>query len=122
MANFGSLAPDVPVQQPQEQTIPPNLLAMLAARLAPAAGQPTTPLNVAQDARDSVHTITPGPEYNKWDEALQQHGRIRIPKELDEPQQWLNQDHFKTFLERGGIDREDRPDGSVILSRKAFTS
>ena len=69
---------------------------------------------------DNVHTIERGPEYNKWDEALQEHGRIRNPKELDEPQKWLNQEQFKPLLDR--IDREDRPDGSVILSKKVPTS
>lgn len=76
----------------------------------------------AQFSTPPVHTIEPGPEYDKWDEALQQHGRIRLPKELDEPQKWLNQDHIKAFIDRGGIDREDRPDGSVILSIKTPTS
>lgn len=75
-----------------------------------------------QSPAQGVYTIGPGPEYNKWDEALMQRGRIRIPKELDDPQTWLGQPHIKSFLERDGVDREDLPDGSVILSRKAFTS
>ena len=69
-----------------------------------------------------VYTIGPGPEYDKWDEALMQRGQIRIPKELDGPQQWLEQPHIKTFLEQGGIDRQDMPDGSVILTRQTPTS
>jgi hypothetical protein len=69
-----------------------------------------------------IHTISDGPEYNKWDEALREHGRIRIPKKLDEPQKWLDQEHFKKMLEQSGIDREDRPDGSVILSLRGPTS
>jgi hypothetical protein len=65
---------------------------------------------------DGVYTIGEGPEYNKWDEALQARGRIRIPKELDNPQSWLNAPHLKGLLEN--VDRQDLPDGSVILSRK----
>lgn len=64
----------------------------------------------------NVYSIGEGPEYNKWDEALQARGRIRIPKELDNPQEWLNAPHLKTFLK--DVDREDLPDGSVILSRR----
>jgi len=66
------------------------------------------------------HNIEDGPEYNKWDEALQQYGTIRLPKERDEPQKWMNK--FNDILKSNGIDREDRPDGSVILSKKALTS
>jgi hypothetical protein len=61
------------------------------------------------------YTISEGPEYNKWDEALREKGIIRIPKELDGPQEWLNADHFRKMLEQGGIGRRDEPDGSVIL-------
>jgi len=71
---------------------------------------------------ENIHTISPGPEYNKWDETLQEHGRIRIPKELDEPQVWLSQEHIKRMLDGNNIDREDRPDGSVILSIRTPTS
>jgi muramidase (phage lysozyme) len=74
------------------------------------------------NTESSIHTIKEGPEYNKWDEALQKYGAIRIPKELDEPQKWLDHEHIKDFLKRNGVDREDRPDGSVILSKKALTS
>lgn len=70
----------------------------------------------------SPYVITPGPDYNKWDEALHRHGRILLPKSLDEPQQWLNQKHFQDFLQGNGVDRQDLPDGSVILSKQAFTS
>jgi hypothetical protein len=66
------------------------------------------------------HTISEGPEYDKWDEAITQHGAIRIPKSLDNPQQWLN-DHQKK-LDSNGIIREDRPDGSVILRKQGWTS
>lgn len=66
------------------------------------------------------HTIERGPEYDKWDEALTAHGTIRIPKELDNPQGWMNQ-HEKS-LNSKGIDREDRPDGSVILRKRTPTS
>jgi len=83
---------------------------------------PFAPPIFAQAPANTVYTIGPGPEYNKWDETLAERGRIRIPKELDEPQTWLNQPHIKSFLDNGGIDRQDLPDGSVILSRKAFTS
>lgn len=74
------------------------------------------------DTSPEVHTITSGPEYDKWDEALQKYGAIRIPKGLDEPQKWLNQDHLKIFLDQNGIEREDKPDGSVVLSKKALVS
>lgn len=62
-----------------------------------------------------IHTIADGPEFNKWDEALHNRGAIRIPRELDEPQTWLNQDHIQKILKGMGADREDFPDGSVIL-------
>ncbi len=71
---------------------------------------------------NNVYTISPGPEYNKWDEALRERGRIRLPRELDDPQTWLGQDHIKTFLNNTGTEREDLPDGSVILTRRSFTS
>lgn len=62
---------------------------------------------------NAPYTITPGLDYNKWDEALFQHGAIHLPHTLDSPQQWLNHPHFKDFL--NDIDREDLPDGGVIL-------
>lgn len=79
------------------------------------------PALVAQSA-PGVHTIDDGPEFEKWDEALIKHGAIRMPKHLNEPQQWLSQDHFKKLLDSNGILREDRPDGSVILYRRNPTS
>jgi hypothetical protein len=68
------------------------------------------------------HVITRGPEYDKWDEALYAHGRILLPKELDEPQQWLNAPHLQNSDLWDRVDRQDQPDGSVILSLKAPTS
>jgi len=89
-----------------------------------AAAQMNTEGRLTQAQSDTkpgeVHTIQDGPEYNKWDEALDHYGAIRLPKELDNPQKWLNQ---KTkMLEDNGIDREDRPDGSVILRKRVPTS
>lgn len=83
---------------------------------------PSEATYAADDPYKDAYTITEGPDYNKWDEALAKHGRIRLPKELNEPQKWLDQDHFKSLLKGNDIDREDQPDGSVILSRKMVTS
>ena len=62
------------------------------------------------------HDIEDGPEFDKWDEALDQYGTIRLPKERNNPQEWLNRDQYKDFLK--DIDREDQPDGSVILRKR----
>lgn len=104
--------------EPRVLSAPPSpvMLAMAAAHMD-EQGRLFEPQQMAQE---SVHTIERGPEFDKWDEALQQHGRIRLPKDLDEPQKWLNKDQFKGLLQN--IDREDKPDGSVILSKRATTS
>lgn len=68
------------------------------------------------------YTIEDGPEYNKWIDVLAERGTIRLPKERDDPQQWLSRPDMLDMLERGKIDRRDLPDGSVVLSRKAYTS
>jgi hypothetical protein len=108
---FGSLAyPPAPAQV-EQPVLPPSALAMI---LAQAQG--------GQAPEDNVHTISDGPEYEKWDEALHNHGAIRIPKELDEPQKWLGQDHIQRILKGMGADREDRPDGSVVLRLQQPTS
>jgi len=101
---------------PKPSTPPPRKLR--------AADEPWLLMAAAQmDAQNRLvepHTINEGPEYDKWDEALRERGAIRIPKERDNPQEWMNQ-HEK-MLQKEGIDREDRPDGSVILRKKALTS
>lgn len=76
---------------------------------------PWAPPIFAQQPADNIYTIKPGPDYDKWDEALQAHGRILLPKALDEPQTWLNAPHFQRFLQ--DYHREDMPDGSVVLSK-----
>jgi len=105
--SFQSLIRDL-AQQPQQQTMWDGLnnAGQKLAQILPAAPQP--------------HNIEDGPEYNKWDEALRHYGTIRLPKERDNPQEWLNQEHFQNILK--DVDRRDLPDGSVILSRRAFTS
>lgn len=98
-------------QMAKQGLISPQQFAQIATQYGAPVSQP-----------DNIHTIARGPEYDKWDEALQEHGRIRIPKELDDPQKWLSQDFIEQMLKGNGIDREDRPDGSVILTRIAPTS
>lgn len=83
--------------------------------LAQALMQPAQPVPPA-----GPYNIEDGPDFNKWDEALQQHGTIRLPKERDNPQEWLSRPQFEDILK--DVDRRDLPDGSVILSKKAFTS
>lgn len=74
---------------------------------------------LAQD-QSKPHDIQDGPEYAKWDEAVNKYGSIRLPKELDNPQKWMNQ--FDKTNASNGITREDRPDGSVVLRKQVPTS
>lgn len=98
-------------RQPEQQSMWDGLVNARPQQLAQA--MPSAP---------QIHNIEDGPEYNKWIDVLAQRGTIRLPMERDNPQQWLSRPDMLDMLEKGGIDRRDLPDGSVVLSRKALTS
>lgn len=111
-------------------------LASLAGRYAQQAGSPLSlldkmfapaleglgslPRRAANDAVDfgngvrEPYTLTPEDQRGSWAEHLEQRRTIRLPKEMDEPQKWLNDPKYKDMYK--DIDRKDQPDGSVILS------